>query len=95
MGQEGHEKLLQGCRPAYTTFRRDILSTRPHFSPHERRMVGRSPESNQEVVKHKEDADMGAVPIRPPMYVDEVSALVKSYVLNLILKMSTEPRLII
>lgn len=67
---------MQRCRPAFAKFKKDILSTRPHFSPREKKFAAL--QANHEVIAHEEDVELGVVSIRDVIYVDEVAELVES-----------------
>ncbi|EKM56235.1 uncharacterized protein PHACADRAFT_207519 [Phanerochaete carnosa HHB-10118-sp] len=61
-GAESHERLIQKCRPAYKTFKRDIRRTAPQFKPydsslpHARRNYESSIDSESELDEHESDA---------------------------------------
>ncbi len=77
MGFEGHESLIQHCRPAYFQLKRDILLTRPQFSALESHTGTNS--NLDDIIAQEEDESVEKA-TRDPMYVDEVAEMIKKWV---------------
>lgn len=77
MGFEGHEALIRQCLPAYSQFRRDILSTRPQFSASER-VTGDKPSRDDILPQMEDESEVKA--LRDPIYVDEVKEMIRKWV---------------
>lgn len=85
-GTSGHESLIQSVRPAYETFKWDILATRPNFVPHLKPEVEdeESSEGEEELSSDskahnptEEDSERGITFMQEPMFLDDVRERVR------------------
>ncbi|KLO09761.1 hypothetical protein SCHPADRAFT_857550 [Schizopora paradoxa] len=79
MGFEGHEALIQECRPVYLQFKKDILSTRPQFSALESKTKAQ-PDLDDVITRGEGEMPLQSIPsVQNPMYIDQVAEFVQKF----------------
>ena len=81
-GRESHERLIQICRPAYVTFKKDIRATAPQFRPFVHEGQGPLPSSQGyfEIDGSDETLIDEDIELPPPLYLEDVKNHIEKYV---------------